>query len=49
MATDERNDPFRGFNFRVEIDGVPSGASARSAASRPKATRSTTAKGRTCS
>ncbi|HWE26859.1 MAG TPA: phage tail protein, partial [Polyangia bacterium] len=22
MATDKRNDPFRGFNFRVEIDGV---------------------------
>jgi phage tail-like protein len=23
MATDKRNDPFRGFNFRVEIDGLP--------------------------
>jgi len=22
MATDTRNDPFRGFNFRVEIDGI---------------------------
>lgn len=22
MATDKRNDPFRGFNFRVEIDGL---------------------------
>ncbi|MFO1322797.1 MAG: phage tail protein [Burkholderiales bacterium] len=23
MATDKRNDPYRGFNFRVEIDGLP--------------------------
>jgi phage tail-like protein len=23
MATDSRNDPFRGFNFRVEIEGIP--------------------------
>jgi phage tail-like protein len=23
MATDTRNDPYRGFNFRVEIDGIP--------------------------
>jgi len=23
MATDKRNDPFRGFNFRVEIEGLP--------------------------
>jgi phage tail-like protein len=23
MATDQRNDPFRGFNFRVEIEGLP--------------------------
>ena len=23
MPTDTRNDPFRGFNFRVEIDGLP--------------------------
>jgi len=23
MATDTRSDPFRGFNFRVEIDGLP--------------------------
>lgn len=23
MATDKRIDPFRGFNFRVEIDGLP--------------------------
>jgi phage tail-like protein len=22
MATDTRNDPFRGFNFKVEIDGI---------------------------
>jgi phage tail-like protein len=26
MATDKRNDPFRGFNFRVEIDGIGAGA-----------------------
>jgi phage tail-like protein len=26
MATDTRNDPFRGFNFRVEIDGIGTGA-----------------------
>jgi phage tail-like protein len=26
MATDTRKDPFRGFNFRVEIDGVGSGS-----------------------
>ena len=25
MATDTRNDPYRGFNFRVEIDGLPVG------------------------
>jgi phage tail-like protein len=23
MPTDTRNDPFRGFNFRVEIEGLP--------------------------
>lgn len=23
MPTDTRNDPFRGYNFRVEIDGLP--------------------------
>jgi phage tail-like protein len=23
MATDKRNDPFRSFNFRVEIEGMP--------------------------
>jgi len=26
MATDTRKDPFRGFNFRVEIDGIGSGS-----------------------
>ena len=26
MATDKRNDPFRAYNFAIEIDGVPSGA-----------------------
>ena len=26
MATGERNDPFRAFNFQLEIDGVPLGA-----------------------
>ncbi len=26
MASDTRNDPFRGFNFRVEIDGIGVGA-----------------------
>src|SRR5689334_17105603 len=26
MATDTRTDPFRGFNFRVEIDGIGVGA-----------------------
>jgi phage tail-like protein len=26
MTTDKRNDPFRGFNFSVEIDGIPRGA-----------------------
>ncbi len=26
MATDKRNDPFRVYNFAIEIDGVPSGA-----------------------
>ena len=26
MANDKRNDPFRAFNFSVEIDGIPSGA-----------------------
>jgi phage tail-like protein len=26
MATDTRHDPFRGFNFRVEIDGIGAGA-----------------------
>src|SRR5262245_34994312 len=25
MATDTRNDPFRGYNFSIEIDGVPTG------------------------
>ena len=25
MATDARNDPFRSYNFSIEIDGVPSG------------------------
>ena len=32
MATDQRNDPYRGFNFNLEIDDVPKGAFARSAA-----------------
>jgi phage tail-like protein len=26
MATDKRNDPFRGFNFSVEIDNIPRAA-----------------------
>ena len=26
MATDKRNDPFRGFNFSVQIDGIARGA-----------------------
>lgn len=26
MATDQRNDPYRGFNFILEIDNVPKGA-----------------------
>lgn len=26
MATDQRIDPYRGFNFIIEIDGVPRGA-----------------------
>ena len=26
MATDTRTDPFRGFNFRVEIDGIGAGS-----------------------
>jgi phage tail-like protein len=26
MATDDRNDPYRSFNFQLEIDGVPRGA-----------------------
>ena len=26
MATDTRKDPFRGFNFRVDIDGIGSGS-----------------------
>lgn len=26
MANDKRNDPFRAFNFSIEIDGIPSGA-----------------------
>ena len=26
MATDTRTDPFRGFNFRVEIDGITTGS-----------------------
>jgi phage tail-like protein len=26
MPTDKRNDPFRSFNFSIEIDGIPSGA-----------------------
>jgi phage tail-like protein len=26
MATDQRNDPYRGFNFVLEIDKVPKGA-----------------------
>jgi phage tail-like protein len=26
MATDKRTDPFRGFNFRVEIDGITAAA-----------------------
>lgn len=26
MATGTRNDPYRGFNFRLEIDGIPVGA-----------------------
>ncbi len=26
MATDKRNDPFRAYNFSIEIDGVASGA-----------------------
>lgn len=26
MATGEQNDPFRSFNFRLEIDGLPEGA-----------------------
>ncbi len=26
MATDQRIDPYRGFNFVIEIDGVPRGA-----------------------
>ena len=26
MATADRSDPYRGFNFQLEIDGVPLGA-----------------------
>ena len=26
MATGERHDPYRSFNFQLEIDGIPSGA-----------------------
>lgn len=26
MATDKRNDPFRAYNFSIEIDGIPRGA-----------------------
>jgi phage tail-like protein len=26
MATDKRNDPYRAFNFSLEIDGIPRGA-----------------------
>src|SRR3954452_8554216 len=26
MATDQRTDPYRGYNFVIEIDGVPKGA-----------------------
>lgn len=26
MATTDRNDPYRSFNFQIEIDGVPRGA-----------------------
>jgi phage tail-like protein len=26
MATAERNDPYRSFNFQIEIDGIPRGA-----------------------
>lgn len=26
MATDKRNDPFRAYNFSIEIDGIPTGA-----------------------
>jgi len=26
MATDERTDPYRGYNFVLEIDKVPKGA-----------------------